>query len=339
MMNDTLSEEQSMDLLRRLFPGGLRTQAVVEALCPEGYAASPLRLAFHPGPEQRYKESAAFHENMKNLRGLRKNKGKGKGAEAEVEPEPEPEEEEEKPMPSYEEFLKELEPDTQKDSDEDELGRLLGLCLWDVLSDNHEILPPEGEQSEGSVWNWTHLGSFRATAGILADFYYQREPVPDVIDFAALSKLNTMTFENYKDFDMSSLGINMDYCEFYMGTSMMSGRTDLGPVYRLIFERLKALGYDWKYSFPRLGVVRFKKPEPAEDPDTPEWANYNPSAAFGEEQKETEEDEEFARMEASLEEGYQESVEDARCRPAPATVQAYRAVHGDWPQGWPPWEG
>jgi len=122
----------------------------------------------------------------------------------------------------------------------------------------------------------------------------------------------------------------MDYCEFYMGTWAVGGRTDLSPVYRMIFARLKTLGLDWHYAFPRLQLIRFVKPEP----EGPEWGDYDPSTAFEEEENE----QQHAMLEADLEEGHRESLEAAKDRPLPLTVTAYHDIFGRWPPGWPPWK-
>src|SRR5205814_5615740 len=82
-----------------------------------------------------------------------------------------------------------------------EVAELVGQCLWDVFSDNHEVVAPDGRVLE--------LGSFRASGGFLAD------------------TLNRQTStERY------------DYLDFYLGTIWVAQRADLGPVYRLIFRRL-----------------------------------------------------------------------------------------------------
>jgi hypothetical protein len=40
-----------------------------------------------------------------------------------------------------------------------------------------------------------------------------------------------------------------------MGTIWIEQRGDLAPVYAMIFSRLKAVGADWVYHFPELGIV------------------------------------------------------------------------------------
>jgi hypothetical protein len=92
------------------------------------------------------------------------------------------------------------------------LEHLLGLCLWDILSDNHDLVLPDGRA--------IHLGSFRATAGIISDFLARELPI--------------------------HLRSAEDYLEFYLGTWAIKNRTALKPVYRYIFTRLRESGIDWK---------------------------------------------------------------------------------------------
>ena len=70
--------------------------------------------------------------------------------------------------------------------------------------------------------------------------------------------------------------------------------------------------------------------------DEPEFAGYDPSAAFEEEQEDQKRDEEIAEFRESLDEGHREAVEAAQDREPPATVRAYLAVYGQFPKGWPP---
>jgi len=44
---------------------------------------------------------------------------------------------------------------------EAEVRELVGLCLWDVFSDSHDVLASDGRRLE--------LGSFRASGGFLAE--------------------------------------------------------------------------------------------------------------------------------------------------------------------------
>lgn len=101
---------------------------------------------------------------------------------------------------------------------------LLGCCLWDIFSHNHDVIGPDGRAY--------HLGSFRGTGDFLAD------------RMAAV----------YDD-------PGFDYIDFYMGTL---GEDDHGPVYEWIFRGLKDAGCDWIYSFPRIQLLRLGEPAPAD---------------------------------------------------------------------------
>jgi hypothetical protein len=131
------------------------------------------------------------------------------------------------------------------------------------------------------------------------------------------------------------MAFDMSYCDFYMGTSWIHGRTPFVPIYRLIFERLQALDYAWQYAFPKLGLVSFAKEE---EPGAADWVDYDPSAAIAREEEKRAKEAELSRMKGELERWHQESLEAAKLQPPPETVLAYREVFGHWPCGWPPWE-
>ena len=130
------------------------------------------------------------------------------------------------------------------------------------------------------------------------------------------------------------------YLDFYMGTGMFSGRADLGPIYEMIFRRLRARGHDWKYTFPRLYAVDFRPLKKQMDEQAregePEWAGYDPAEALAAELEDREHDEGVSELRESLDEGHREAVEAARDAEPPATVRAYAAVYGGFPTGWPP---
>lgn len=309
-MNEWLNEEESAALLQAMFPSELGGDDLMAELCPDGWRGSDLRLALHPTPEQRWREAVALKKRLRELGDLfsasKSEEGKSnKGASG-----PKP-----TPLPDREEFIKQEEArgDEQSESDATELGRLVGLCLWDILSDNHDLITPAGRVC--------HIGSFRATAGIIADFFHGHSRDQD----------------SDQDYDYDGwLDMRMGYMEFYMGTISVAERTELRPVYRCIFHRLKACGYDWKYEFPRLGMIRLKHREPPDG--EPDWHNYNPSESFAKEEEQREAEAEAARLQRDLDEIHKESLEHAKNRPEPAVVNAYREIYGRDPRGWPPWE-
>jgi len=288
--------EQAENVFRSLFPSGLADPAVIRELCPNGWGASPLRLAFHPTPEQSYEERVRFERNSMWWRAA--------AAKKRGEPPPEPE------IPTFEQFLREREesPGRPPEPDATEFARLLGLCLWDIFSDNNSVLDPQGRDVD--------IGSFRGAAGTIADFF------------------NESSGREGTESDSSDLFAIGDYIDFYMGTMGCGDRTDLQPVYRLIFARLRAVGCDWEYSFPRLHAFRFDQMVKKRD----DWAKYDPSSAVGAELEESAKDAEFAELQENLEKGHREAIEEAKKDPPPATVLAYRAIFKRDPSGWPPWE-
>ena len=105
---------------------------------------------------------------------------------------------------------------------EREVHELVGWCVWDLFSDNHEVVAEE----DGRVLD---LGSFRYAGEVLAD--------------VANRQTGTRQY---------------DYMSFYLGTSWVSRRADFTPVYELIFRRLRGRGFDWIYHFPRLHAIDFR---------------------------------------------------------------------------------
>lgn len=277
----TLTAKQALDRLSWLFPTGLKDPGLLAAVCPEGWEKSPLRLAFHPTAEQRYREHLSWlrspiHEV------IRKRKGNSKAP----------------PTPSFEDFLA-----SEKEGDrspswlkpEDEWLELLGSCLWDILSNNHKLLTPTGKAID--------LGSFRAVSGLIDEFI-EGGPLSD-------------------DWDLG------DCTRFYMGTSMISSRTDLSPVHLLIFRRIKQLGYDWKYYFPRIHLIRFHNE--SSDP-----MNYDSSEAFAETEEFRKQDEDERKQRDAMARDLAAAKNRALDKPPPGTVRAYQEVFGKDPPGCPP---
>ena len=96
---------------------------------------------------------------------------------------------------------------------DDEVTELVGLCLWDIFSDNHEVIAADGRLAD--------IGSFRGSGAFIDQH---------------LTSGNDWWREG-------------DYLRFCLGTMWIARRADLAPVYAMIFSRLKALGADWA-TFP-----------------------------------------------------------------------------------------
>ena len=84
----------------------------------------------------------------------------------------------------------------------EECADLLGQCLWDIFSDNHEVLTADGRPIS--------LGSFRSAGAFIGAFW--QSPDTDA--------------EN-----RSSREWDMDYVRFSLGTIWTAERVDLAPVY------------------------------------------------------------------------------------------------------------
>ena len=119
-----------------------------------------------------------------------------------------------------------------KSIDEIECAELLGLCFQNLLTE-HELLDPEGTPRWMDTW--------RGTGGSLADWVNQ------------------------------DLGVEAyDYMDFYMGAYHIAHRTDLTPVYALIFSRLRLIGWDWYYLDESRGPDELTDEELAADRYSPE---------------------------------------------------------------------
>jgi len=267
-----------------LFPQGFAGADVLAEIAPHGWEHSPLLACFHPSPEQVFEETLQIHRNVERLMRARRER------------EPDNPKLASRPEPTLEEILADWKDEPVNVAEE--VTSLVGRCVWDVFSDNHEVIAADGRIVD--------LGSFRGSAAFIVE--YLRGPSEDMF--------------------------SMDYCEFYMGTIWLSGRADLAPVYRMIFRRLQALGADWEYHFPEIGIVDLRPLKEALEPKKPE--DYSPSEAFAKEQEDRERDEEIERARADLAEGNAQARRAALDRPPPATVRAYQEIFGREPKGWPP---
>lgn len=301
-----MSEAECRAEFAALFPQGVAGGDVLAAVAPEGWSESPLKSAFHPTAETIFEESLAFHRNLESLSKNRAPDGKKPA-----------------PAPTLEEI--------QRDFAEtpvvpgEECAQLVGECLWDVFSDNHEVVADDGRVAD--------IGSFRGAGGFIAEFAggAAKSFAPDA---NALSEL----MPGMPELPPGMPAFDMGYMQFYMGSIRTAQRVDLAPVYQMIFRRLQDRGLDWIYHFPRLSVVDMRplRDRMKEDSGEKEWESYDPSQALADEEEDRIKDRELAEMRESLDQSHRESVERAKDLPPPRTVAAYRSVYGRWPEGWPP---
>lgn len=233
-----LSDSEAFAFLTALFPCGLKDPALIAELCPDGWESSELFACYHPSPDVIYQENLRFSRNLRRLFRHRK-AGHGEVIPGGTE----------EPELTFEEFLAKHPPCATSISPESavhEPAELLGLCLWDVFSDNHDVIAADDRV--------VHLGSFRGSAGMISDFFEWR------------------TREDGDEDDWRDLRGN-GYLDFYMGTHWLGSRADLSPAYRLIFRRLKDHGADWAYVFPRIYAIDFGSAQTSIE-------GYDPSAAL-----------------------------------------------------------
>ena len=283
-MAERLAKAQCWALFERLFPNGLDDPALVEELAPEGWDRSPLLLVSHPTAEQVYEETLKIRKNLKSL--LRKESAS-------------PEEE---PPLTLDAVRRDM--IYREANPVEECADLLGSCLWDIFSDNHDVVTAEGALVD--------LGSFRATAGFIADFRYRHNDSQENLDDRG------------------------NYIEFYMGTTSVRHRADLTPVYELIFRRVRHIGMSWRYAHPRLYAIDLGSLPDQVDEDVPEALHYDPTESFWRERQLAERQTERAAFQQNLDEAYRASVQDACDGSPPTTVRAYQQVYGRNPDGWPP---
>jgi hypothetical protein len=269
-------------LFDELFPHGFASADVLAEITPEGWEHSPLLACFHPSVEQLFEERVMLHRNLEEWRQLRRKRQ----GETTVTSDPEP---------TVDDVRREYEPSPV--NEEEEVTELVGLCLWDVFSDNHDVIAADGRLAD--------IGSFRG-AGAFLDEHLTRDR------------------EGWRE---------GDYLRFYLGTIWMSRRADLTSVYAMIFRRLKAAGADWVYHFPELGIVELGSAD--DDTDEPN-KEYSVSQAAVAELEAQQRRAEVERFRAELREANARAREEAIDRPPPATVRAYREVYGRDPHGWPP---
>jgi hypothetical protein len=124
-----------------------------------------------------------------------------------------------------------------------------------------------------------------------------------------------------------------DYLRFYMGTLGISRRADLTPVYAMIFHRLNAMGADWQYHVPELGLIELGSPR--DDAVSPA-EQYSVSESAVAELTAQQPPAEVEQFRAQLQEMNARARDKAMDQPAPATVRAYRQVYRRDPRGWPP---
>jgi hypothetical protein len=281
--NERLTDAELHVFFDRLFPHGFAGADVLAEVAPDGWEQSPLLACFHPSVEQRFEESVQLHRNIEAMRNVRpRPDSNGQAIDATS------------LEPTLEEVRREYRPTPVRPREE--LTELVGMCLWDVFSDNHDVIAADGRVAD--------IGSFRG-AGAFLDEYLTRGQ------------------DSWRE---------GDYMRFYLGTIWISRRADLTPVYAMIFRRLRSLGADWVHHFPELYLTELEPSDPGAEQST----SYSVSESTAAELKAQKRRAETACFRAEIEDMNARAREQAMDRPPPATVRAYRQVYGRDPRGWPP---
>ena len=283
MDNLQLTDIELNTFFDQLFPNGFACEDVLNEIAPEGWQHSPLLSCFHPSVEQVFKENVQIYRNIEEF-----NKGMKKR----------PNQDTYVPLP--EPTLEEIRAEWKEKpvNTTDEVTELIGYCLWDIFSDNHDVVTADGRLAD--------LGSWRRSSEFIDDYLNSK------------LKISSYTRGNYM--------------HFYMGTIWIQGRADLSVIYIMIFRRLKLLGADWAYSFPEIHLVDFSSLRA----ELKEPSLYSPSEGWRASQEEEQHQAEVEKMQAELNEINIRSRKEALDLPLPSTVRGYQYVYGHSPRGWPP---
>jgi hypothetical protein len=280
--NERLTDVELHAFLDRLFPQGFAGNDALNEVAPDGWERSPLLACFHPSVEQVFQESVQMNRSVNALhRALKRRNASA--------PDPEP-----RPEPTLDVIRSTYQP--QLVNMPEELTEVVGLCLWDVFSDNHDVVAADGRAVD--------IGSFRGASAFLDEHLTRGQEG----------------------------GRESDYMRFYLGTIGLARRVDLTPVYSMIFRRLRAAGADWVYHFPRVFLTEL---EPR-DRDAKGSTTYSVSDAAVAELNAQQRRVDTARLRARIDEANANAREQAMDREPPTTVRAYRQVYGRDPRGWPP---
>src|SRR5437762_4321972 len=210
-----LSDAELRGFLNGLFPRGLAGPDVVAEVAPEGWDRSPLLGCFHPSVEQ------VFEEEKRGRRESLHNE-----ARRDVDPNADYVT---APRSKLREVRSQWEPQPVRPIDE--LGELMGLCLWDVFSDGHVVVAADGRAAD--------FGPFAESSKFL---------------------------DRYVGGEICSSGRKC--FGFSWGTHTLAKRADLTSIFAMIFHRLRSAGGEWVYRGWAEFLVSHTRPHewPAEPP-------------------------------------------------------------------------
>lgn len=273
MFDDQINkpDDECIDILKFIFKDA---EQCYFRMVPNGFKKSDLVLFLHPTPEQQYEEHIRMRDNINRLT----KKSKQENEEIEIS-----------------DFKQD---DLTDISEYDEFLYILGLSIYDIFSNNHEVIG-----NDNKIYDF---GSFRGSGRFIADFFSDNFP------------------DNSKKYD---------YMDFYMGSIWIKGRGNLTPFYDYIFQKLKDFNCVWKYSFPRMHLIDPKTIFDTSNDDKLE--DYKPEKALLKQLELTEKDKQTKKFQEELEKIYNEEYEEAKYKPLSQIVHAYKNIYGQLPNGHP----
>lgn len=255
-------DESCIGLFKRFY---LDANSLLDDFAPEGWTHSQLFYAFHPTPRMQYQEALRIHRNLSGIFGREASRDEPK-------------------LVDFTDCENEVKP-------AEEIVYLTGLCLWDIFSNNHEVI-----DGDGKVYD---IGSFRGAGGFLADYINRH---------------------------FASQAVQYDYLDFYMGTIYIHHEVSLLPVYLWIFEYLKKLECDWIYSFPRLGLLRLGESRASADP-----LEYDPETSLAKELTAQKIDAFARELDEVYEDALDAAKHEALPGAVAAYQEVYRKLPQGWP--------
>ena len=254
------------ELLNKIFDN---SPSLLTSIAPKGWSQSEYANFLHPTAKQQYEESIRLTERL-NKWTQEKN---------EVEP-----------LDNYKQDDLTNIPETE------EFQYVLGLSVYDIFSNNHEVYNLE----DNLIYD---LGSFRGSGRFIADFINNK-------------------YSNKK----------YEYLDFYMGTIWIRDRANLLPFYEFIFKIIKMKTCDWNYSFPRLFLLDLSN-EKSSDEENPEL--YSPEKSMNIELDMINKEKETLEFQKELDSSFEKEYDDAKYKPLVIIVQAYKNVYGKLPNDHP----
>ena len=106
---------------------------------------------------------------------------------------------------------------------------LIGLAIWDIFSNNHEVISLQREVYD--------IGSFRGSGSTISEVINEH-------------------FAEEQSYD---------YLDFYMGSDWIAEGIEMQPLYEAIFALLRERNCDWYYSFPRIHLMDMKSKSAEQD--------------------------------------------------------------------------